>query len=177
MNKNIIIIVAVAIVAFLAVLLIPRLLDRGSDEAPSSQASSETGGDTGSAGSDATVSTDEKDEPAPAANARRANPELEAQLVDAARQVNAGGPIVIDEITTMTAARARGVRMQYRYEISRELDVSEVQRLQRFASTQNQQTICARPETRALIDLGGEIEYVYYAPGDRFLFSTPIVGC
>lgn len=177
MNKNIIIIVAVAIVAFLVVLLIPRLLDRDTDEGPSSQASSETGGDSGTVGSDRAESTDDKDEPAPAANVRPANPALEAQLVDAARQVNAAGPIVIDEITTMTAARARGVRMQYRYDISDELDAERVQRLQQMATTQNQQTICARPETRALIDLGGEIEYVYYGPGDRFLFSTPIIGC
>ncbi|MEM8695494.1 MAG: hypothetical protein AAGE05_05680 [Pseudomonadota bacterium] len=175
MNKNIIIIAGAAIVAFLAVLLIPRLLDRDVAEETEAVAASDSAGDTGSAGS---ASGTDKDEPAPAANSSRpSNPVLEAQLAEAVRQVNAAGPIVIDELTTMTSARAQGVRIQYRYEISRELNAGQVRQFEQFASTQNRQTICARPETRDLIDLGGEIEYVYYGPGNRYLFSTPIVGC
>ncbi|MGP1282492.1 MAG: hypothetical protein ACTS1X_05905 [Parasphingopyxis sp.] len=175
MNRNIIIIAVAAISAFLAVLLIPRLLDRDEAEVPSS---AESAGDAGSAASAGSAGADGKDEPAaPAAGARPANPALEAQLVEAVRQVNASAPIVIDELTTMTAARAQGVRIQYRYEISRDLNDTQTAQFRQFASTQNRQTICARPETRELIDLGGEIEYLYYGPGDRYLFSTPITGC
>ncbi|QLC25154.1 hypothetical protein HFP57_09045 [Parasphingopyxis algicola] len=178
MNKNIIIIAAAAIVAFLAVLLIPRLLDRDEAEAPSSAQSSEPTGDSGSAERAGPAEADGKDEAeAPAASARPANPALEAQLAEAVRQMNASGPIVIDELTTMTAARAQGNRIQYRYEISRNLNDTQTAQFRQFAATQNQQTICTRPETRELIDLGGEIEYVYYGPGDRYLFSTPITGC
>lgn len=178
MNRNIIIITVAAIAAFLAVLLIPRLLDRDEAEAPSSAESAESAGDAGSAASAGSTGADGKDEPAaPAAGVRPANPALEAQLVEAVRQVNASAPIVIDELTTMTAARAQGVRIQYRYEISRNLNDTQTAQFRQFASTQNRQTICTRPETRELIDLGGEIEYLYYGPGDRYLFSTPITGC
>jgi hypothetical protein len=178
MNKNIIIIAVAAIVAFLAVLLIPRLLDRDAEEAPSSVASSGTAGETGSAESTSPAPEDDKDDSAPpATNSRSANPILEAQLAQAVRQVNAEVPIVIDELTTMTAARGQGTRIQYRYEISTEFSSSQIAQFRQYASNQNQQTICARPETRRLIDLGGEIEYVYYGPGDRYLFSTAITGC
>lgn len=177
MNKNIIIIAVAAIAAFMAVLLIPRLLERDVVAEPREAPESSSTAETGSAGSRQSDSSQQQSA-APAAPQRRAsNPALEAQLADAVRQVNAAGPIVIDEMTTMTAARSQGIRIQYRYELSRELNANQVQQFQNIATNQNQRTICARPETRQLIDLGGEIEYVYYGPGDRFLFSTPIVGC
>ncbi|WP_299324298.1 hypothetical protein [Parasphingopyxis sp.] len=180
MNKNIIIIIGAAVAAFLAVLLIPRLLDSGEDEAPATAESSDNGGDSGSTGSagSASSSGDDKDDPAQSArSARGSNPVLEAQLAEAVRQVNAGGPVVIDEFTTMTSARAQGNRILYRYEISRNLNATQVSQFQQYASNQNQQTICRRPETRQLIDIGGEIEYVYFGPGNRFLFSTAITSC
>lgn len=177
MNKNIIIIIGAAVTAFLAVLLIPRLLD-SDDDASDTPASSQAAGDSGSAGSDGSASDDEKDEPAASTPSRSgSNPVLEAQLEEAVRQVNAGGPIVIDEFTTMTSARAQGNRILYRYEISENLNAAQVSSFQQYASSQNQQTICTRTETRQLIDMGGEIEYVYYGPGNRYLFSTAITGC
>lgn len=178
MNKNIIIIIGAAVAAFLAVLLIPRLLD-SDDSAPETTASSDAAGETGSASSADSASSDEgKDEPAASApSSSESNPVLEAQLQEAVRQVNAGGPVVIDEFTTMTSARAQGNRILYRYEISQELNAAQVSQFQQYASNQNQQTICTRPETRQLIDIGGEIEYVYFGPGNRFLFATAITGC
>ena len=176
MNKNIIIIAVAAIAAFMAVLLIPRLLERDVVAEPREEAESTSTAETGSAGSRAS-DTPQQNAGSPGPQAPASNPILEAQLADAVRQVNAAGPIVIDELTTMTAARSQGIRIQYRYELSRELNASQVSQFQQIATTQNQRTICARPETRELIDLGGEIEYMYYGPGDRFLFSTPIVGC
>jgi hypothetical protein len=174
MNKNIVIIVVAAVVAFLAVLAIPRLLDGGEDDAPVEVADAE---DSASS-SAAPQSEAEKDEPRPAPPAgRRSNPQLAQQIAEAARQVNANGPVVIDELTTMTAAQSRGNRIRYRYELSRELSPDQANSFRDFASRTNQQTICNRDETRRLIDMGGEIEYVYYGPGDTFLFSTPIVRC
>lgn len=177
MNKNIIIIIGAAVTAFLAVLLVPRLLD-SDDDVTDTSASSQAAGDSGSAGSDGSATDDEKDEPAASTQSRSgSNPVLEAQLEEAVRQVNAGGPIVIDEFTTMTSARAQGNRILYRYEISENLNAAQVSSFQQYASSQNQQTICTRTETRQLIDMGGEIEYVYYGPGNRYLFSTAITGC
>lgn len=177
MNKNIIIIAVAAIAAFMAVLLIPRLLERDVVAEPREAPESSSTAETGSAGSRQSDSPQQQSAAPAAPQQRASNPVLEAQLADAVRQVNAAGPIVIDEMTTMTAARSQGIRIQYRYELSRELNANQVQQFQNIATNQNQRTICARPETRQLIDLGGEIEYVYYGPGDRFLFSTPIVGC
>lgn len=181
MNKNIIIIAGAAVTAFLAVLLIPRLLDSGEDEVPVATESSNSSDDAASAdGSGSTGSTDDKEQatasPAPPP-ASGSNPVLEAQLVEAVRQVNAGGPVVIDEFTTMASARAQGNRIVYRYEISQELSAAQIAQFRQFASTQNQQTICTRPETRQLIDIGGEIEYAYFGPGNRYLFNTAITGC
>lgn len=175
MNKNIIIIAVAAIAAFMAVLLIPRLLERDVVAEPREEAESTSTAETGSAGS--RESSDDQQQAAAPAQSGGTNTILEAQLAEAVRQVNAGGPIVIDEMTTMTAARSQGTRIQYRYEISRELNAAQVRQFQNIATNQNQRAICTRPETRQLIDLGGEIEYVYYGPGNRFLFSTPIVGC
>ena len=175
MNKNIIIIAVAAIAAFMAVLLIPRLLERDVVAEPREEAESTSTAETGSAGS--REGSDDQQQAAAPAQSGGSNQVLEAQLAAAVRQVNAAGPIVIDELTTMTAARAQGTRIQYRYELSRELNADQVRQFQNIATNQNQRTICARPETRQLIDLGGEIEYMYYGPGDRFLFSTPIVGC
>lgn len=173
MNRNILIIAAAAIVVFLAVLLIPRLLDRDAEEAPARTASSEFSEET-----DRSSSADDKDEPAaPVADARPANPGLEAGLAEAARQINAQVPISIDELTTVTAARVQGSRIQYRYELSREFSAAQIAQFRQFASTQNPESICGNAETRSLINLGGEIEYVYYGPGDRYLFSTPITSC
>lgn len=178
MNRNILIIVAVAIVVFLAVLLIPRLLDRESDEAPAPIASSDSAGETGSAGRVGSSAEDDKDEPTrPANNPRAANLTLEAGLAEAVRQINAEVPIAIDELTTVTAARVQGSRIQYRYEISTEYSAAQIAQFRQYASTQNRQSICGNSETRSLIELGGEIEYVYYGPGDRYLFSTPITSC
>ncbi len=175
MNKNILIIAAAAVVAFLAVLLIPRLLDRDTDEDPTSTVSSDSGSQqTETAGSS---SEDDKDEPQPANNARAANPGLEAGLAEAVRQINTQVPITIDELTTVTAARLQGRRIQYRYEISTEFSAAQIAQFRQFALTQNQQSICGTSETRQLIELGGEIEYAYYGPGDRYLFSTPITSC
>ncbi|MGJ8536207.1 MAG: hypothetical protein ACSHW2_03575 [Parasphingopyxis sp.] len=173
MNRNILIIAAAAIVVFLAVLLIPRLLDRDAEEAPTRTASSESSEET-----DRSSSADDKDEPAaPVADARPANSGLEAGLAEAARQINAQVPISIDELTTVTAARVQGSRIQYRYELSREFSAAQIAQFRQFASTQNPESICGNAETRSLINLGGEIEYVYYGPGDRYLFSTPITSC
>ena len=182
MNKNIIIIIGAAVTAFLAVLLIPRLLD-SDDDVSDTPASEQAAGDTGSAGSAGSASSDDssgddgKDEADASTSSGGSNPVLEAQLQEAVRQVNAGGPIVIDEFTTMTSARAQGNRILYRYEISENLNAAQVSSFQQYASTQNQQTICTRTETRQLIDMGGEIEYVYFGPGNRYLFSTAITGC
>jgi len=178
MNKNILIIAAAAIVVFLAVLLIPRLLDRDSDDAPTSVASSDFPAETGSSGRAGSSEVDDKDDPGPpATNPRPANPGLEAGLAEAVRQINTQVPITIDELTTVTAARVQGSRIQYRYEISTEFSAAQIAQFRQYASTQNQQSICGTAETRSLIDLGGEIEYVYYGPGDRYLFSTPITAC
>lgn len=186
MNRNIIIIVAAAVVAFLAVLLIPRMLDdsasTGGDEAEAAAEDGSGEAGTGSVGSDGTGQAADaggKDSAGgmPLRNPRQASPELAGQLAEAARQVNAGGPVTIDELTTMTAAESEGNRIRYRYEISQQLDANQVQSFRQFASQQNQQAICSRAETRQLIDMGGEIEYAYYGPGDNFLFSTPIVTC
>lgn len=178
MNRNILIIAGAAIVVFLAVLLIPRLLDRDAEEEPTRVASSESSEETGSAEAADFPPADDKDEPAaPAANSRPLNPALEAGLAEGVRQINTQVPITIDELTTVTAARLQGRRIQYRYEISRDLSAAQISSFRQYASTQNQQSICQNSETRTLIDLGGEFEYVYYGPGDRYLFSTPITGC
>ena len=173
MNRNILIIAAAAVVVFLAVLLIPRLLDRGTEDAPTRVASSDSSEETSS-----TETADDKDEPAaPATNPRALNPGLQAGLAEAVRQINTQVPITIDELTTVTAARLQGNRIQYRYEVSREFSAAQIASFREFASTQNPQSICGNSETRSLINLGGEIEYVYYGPNDRYLFSTPITSC
>ena len=176
MNKNIIIIVVAALAAFMAVLLIPRLLERDVEAEPLSESSRAEAPETGSAGSQSSGPAQPRNS-APATSNRAPNPLLEAQLAEAVRQVNATTPITIDEMTTMTAARSQGIRIQYRYELSTQLNADQVRQFEQFASRQNQQTICSRTDTRELIDLGGEIEYMYYGPGNQFLFSTPIVGC
>ncbi len=191
MNRNIIIIIVAALVAFGAVLLIPRLLDSSSDDGEEQVAEApeddNRDGDSGSARSN----TDDGDEQTadagdkpdgPSANSggsnpRPANPALAAQLQAAARQVNAGGPVRIDELTTMASASAQGNRIRYRYQVSRTLSSDQVASFRQFASTQNPQTICGRDITRQLIEMGGEIEYAYFGPGNAFLFSTPIVDC
>lgn len=176
MNRNILIIAAAAIVAFLAVLLIPRLLDRDAEPAPSRAAASDSSEEEGAA-EDAGAAEDKDQQPEAAASPRPANPGLEAGLAEAARQINTQVPISIDELTTVTAARVQGNRIQYRYELSREFSAAQIAQFRQFASRQNPESICGNAETRSLINLGGEIEYVYYGPGDRYLFSTPITSC
>lgn len=176
MNRNILIIAAAAIVVFLAVLLIPRLLDGDTDDTPVAEADSAA--DSGSAESAGGSADDGKDEPAQAAtNPRPLNPGLEAGLAEAVRQINTQVPITIDELTTVTAARLQGRRIQYRYEVSQQFNDAQIAQFRQYATTQNQQSICGTAETRSLIDLGGEIEYAYYGPGNRHLFSTPITNC
>jgi len=102
---------------------------------------------------------------------------LPGELAEAARQINAAGPIRIDEMTMMTAASSAGNRITYRYEISRQLSAQQVASFRELAASNNRRVLCGRDETRTLISLGGEIEYVYFDPTGRRLFSTPVTGC
>lgn len=102
---------------------------------------------------------------------------LPAELAEAARQINAGGPIRLDEMTMMTAASSTGNRITYRVEFSRALTSRQISSLRELAASSNRSVLCAREETREMIEMGGEIEYAYFDPTGRRLFSTPVTGC
>ena len=180
-SRNIVIIAVIAILAVAAVLAIPQFLDSSDGEEREEIASNDTAsdGDGGNGGhSDADDGKDDAaDGPGPVQSTGPANPMLAAQLQEAARQINAGGNIRIDQFTTMTGAEASGNRIRYRYEISRELNAQQLTQFRSYAERTNQQTLCARADTRRLLQMGGEMEYVYYGPRNRYLFSTPITGC
>lgn len=102
---------------------------------------------------------------------------LAERLAEAARQINAEAPIAIDAMTSLTAAESSANRITYRYEVSRQLSAPQVARFRELAGSDTRRAICAREETRALIDDGGEIEYAYFGPSDAYLFSTTITDC
>jgi hypothetical protein len=177
MVKNIAIIAGIALAAFLAVIAIPLLID--TDDSVVSARSEGGESDTAersSSGARADASDAASSNSGPR-NPRQPAAALEAQLQIAAQQVNAGGPVVIDSITTMTSAQARGNRIRYRYEVSQQMAAAQIRQLETNIGTMNQQTICGRADARQLIELGGEIEYAYYGPSGDLWFTTPIVDC
>lgn len=103
--------------------------------------------------------------------------DLAAQLADGARQINAGGPIRLDEMTMMTSASSAGNRITYRLEFSRRLTPREAASLRELAASSNRSTLCAREVTREWIAMGAEVEYEYFDPTGQRLFSTPVTGC
>lgn len=179
MVRNIAIIIGIAVVAFLAVIGLPRLFnDEGASGGGDRETASSESTDSGqratgsSSGSDVQASSSGGQR-----NPRAASPMLASQLAEAARQVNASGPVRIDDITRLNGAEARGNRIRYRYEVSEQMSAAQIEMLERNISSMNQNTICSRPDARQLIELGGEIEYAYYGPRGDLWFTTPIVDC
>jgi hypothetical protein len=179
MNRNIVIIAVLAVTAFVAVIAIPRLLDN--DDAPGTGDRETVAGEKVEVGtgtdSGAGQSPQAEAPRTPQGNQAAVSPMLASQLAEAARQVNAGVPVAIDQITTLTRAEAVGNRIRYRYEVSQAMSPAQIQQMRQNIAAMNQQNICSRPDARQLIELGGEIEYAYYGPGGDFWFSTPITGC
>ncbi|MBC7985393.1 MAG: hypothetical protein H7X93_01795 [Sphingomonadaceae bacterium] len=104
-------------------------------------------------------------------------PTLADQLADGARQINAGGPIRLDEMTMMTSASSAGSRITYRVEFSRRLTPRQAASLRELAASSNRSALCAREVTREWIAMGAEVEYAYFDPTGRRLFSTPVTSC
>ncbi len=177
--RNIIIIAVIAILAIAAILALPQLLNPSSedDEAVAEQEEGDAGdSDENENGSDS-ADRDSGDKDDSQASRGPVDPELAAAVQVAARAANAQAPMRIDQITTMTGATARGVRIIYRYEVSRPIPQQQVDAMRDRIAELNARSVCSRQEIRQIIDRGAEIEYAYYGPGDQFLFSTPILSC
>lgn len=185
--RNILIIVACAAVVLLGALAVVfggELFGGGRDPGDRASASARAGDEANRDADD-----DREDAEADPARSARAgdtsigdakaamNAELPARLAEAARLVNAAGPTRIDELTMMTSATAAGNRIVYRYEIARRLTPQQEASFRELATSTNRGVLCTREEARTLLGMGGEVEYVYFDPTGRRLFSTPITSC
>lgn len=78
----------------------------------------------------------------------------------AADQINAQGPQRLDNMTTMTGAEARGLRLVYSYTMDgqkSDLNATAAQDIE----TQVIQTVCAHEPMKKNMRAGAEFEYVY----------------
>lgn len=170
--RTVLIIIGCVVVAFAGALLLPRLIGETNER---DQIETRSNVDDR-----APVDPDDSQAPPPpsideAKAAARGG--LDAMLAIAARQVNAAGPIAIDDLTTMTEARAEGNRLIYRYELGAKVTPEQLASFRQIATSENRRVVCERPETRTMLDMGAELEYEYFAANGERLFSTPITGC
>ncbi|MEQ9661536.1 MAG: hypothetical protein RLN87_03210 [Parasphingopyxis sp.] len=105
------------------------------------------------------------------------DPDLAALLDNAAEQINAEAPIRIDEITTLTRARARGRRIRYRYDVAQEVPADRLEANRARMTETTRRDVCSNATDREIIEAGAEVEFAYYGPDGDHYFSTVVDRC
>lgn len=89
--------------------------------------------------------------------------DLTAEIAASAAQLNANAPQKIDEATTLVRVTSEGVRLKYLFEIKTDdlPGMRDAMRARVPASVRR--GVCASPDTRGVVNRGGEFLYRYRA--------------